>query len=124
MLTFRYEICLVFKAAGLWLDIENKVDDVSQNVLVPGVIPEFIDRGGAGVGAKVQRIIELCEDGVSDLGLRGEAGIEGVGTDKGDLKVSVKIGINSGVTYTPSMAVEGIAKSINNSLSERSHRLR
>ncbi len=104
--------------AGVSLDFENKVDDVSQNVLVPGVIPEFIDHGGAGVGAKVQGFIEFGEDGVSDLGLRGEAGIEGIGTDKGDLKVSGKIGINSGVTFTPSPAVEGIAKLINSSINE------
>jgi hypothetical protein len=104
--------------AGVSLDFENKVDDVSKNVIVPGVVPEFVDHGGGGVGAKVQGFIEFGEDGISDLGLRGEAGIEGVGTDKGDLKISGKIGINSGVTFTPSPAVQGIANSINNSLSE------
>jgi hypothetical protein len=36
-----------------------------------------------------------------------------VGTDKGDLKINGKIGVNSGVDITPSPALENIGKTLN-----------
>ncbi len=102
--------------AGFSLDLSNKVDGVSNNVLVPDEIPEFVDMGGGGVGVKIQGFIEIDINGISDVGLRGEAAIEGVGTDKGDLKINGKMGVNSGVDITPSPALENIGKSLNEAL--------
>ncbi|POY37336.1 hypothetical protein C3K47_06105 [Solitalea longa] len=99
--------------AGISLDLQNKVDDISQNVIVPGKVVELVEFGGGGVGVKAQGFIEIDSDGVSDFGLRGEASVEGVFTDKGDLKISGKMGVNSGVDITPSPAVQGIGNTLN-----------
>ena len=100
---------------GASLDLTNKVEGVSKNEKVPDWVPEIVDMAGGGVGVKMQGFIEFGEDGVSDIGLRGEAAIEGVLTDKGDLKINGKIGVNSGVEITPSPAVENIGKALNES---------
>jgi hypothetical protein len=98
---------------GASLDLSNKEEGVSKNEKVPEWVPEIVDMAGGGVGVKMQGFIEFGEDGVSDIGLRGEAAIEGMGTDKGDLKINGKIGVNSGVEITPSPAVENIGKALN-----------
>jgi hypothetical protein len=99
--------------AGLSLGLDNKVDGVSQNVIVGEDIPVIVELFGAGVGAKMQGFIEIDATGISDVGLRGEAAIEGPATDKGDIKINGKIGVNSGVDITPSPALENIGKALN-----------
>lgn len=98
--------------AGGSLDMHNMVDGVSKNVLVPSFVGSGVDAGGAGVGAKGQFFIEMDGNGVTDLGLRGEAGVEGVLTDKGDVKISGKIGINSGVDVSATPGAIAIGQAI------------
>lgn len=109
--------------AGLSLDLKNKNESgVSQNEIIGEVIPEFVDAAGAGVGTKMQGFIEFGPDGsISDLGIRGEAGIEGGLTDKGDIKVNGKIGVNSGVNVelTPAAQSTSIGKTINEIISTK-----
>lgn len=99
--------------AGMSLDLHNKVGDVSKNVLVPSFVASGVDAGGGGVGAKGQFFIEMDGTGVTDLGLRAEAGVEGVLTDKGDVKISGKIGINSGVDVSATPGAIAIGQAIN-----------
>lgn len=99
--------------AGLSLGLQNKIDDVTQNMIVPDKVIELVEFGGAGVGIKGQGFIEIDGNGISDFGLRGEASLEGVFTDKGDLKINGKMGINSGVDITGSPAVQGIGNILN-----------
>jgi hypothetical protein len=94
-------------AFGAGISAELNEETVSKEVL------EFIDFGGAGVGVKAQGFIEIDANGVSDFGLRGEGAIEGVFTDKGDLKINGKIGVNSGVDITASEGVQTIGKILN-----------
>ena len=98
--------------AGGSLDMHNMVDGVSKNVLVPSFVSTGVDVGGAGVGAKGQFFIEMDGTGVTDLGLRAEAGVEGVFTDKGDVKVSGKIGVNSGVDVSATPGAVAIGQAI------------
>lgn len=100
---------------GASLDLENKdAGGISQNVKVPGIIPEFVDISGGGVGVKLQGFVEIGPNGViSDGGIRMEGSIEGPLTDKGDIKIGGKMGVNSGVQVTTSQAVDDIAQNIN-----------
>lgn len=118
----KFEVEL--EAEGLVLNLErdfvNKKSTIafgagaSLEIDKEGSIGEFIDAGGGGAGTKVQGFIEWDGNGISDIGLRGEASVEGVGTDKGDLKVSGKLGVNSGVDISVSPAVSAIGKALSN----------
>jgi len=101
--------------AGASLDLKNENSaGISQNVKVPGIIPEFVDVTGAGVGVKLQGFVEIGPDGViSDGGMRMEGSLEGALTDKGDIKIGGKIGVNSGVQVTTSQAADTIIENIN-----------
>ncbi len=90
--------------AGASLDLSREEGDIG----------EYVDAGGGGVGVKMQGFIEWDGKGISDIGLRGEAGIEGVLTDKGDLKVSGKLGVNSGVDISVTPGVSAIGKALSN----------
>ena len=93
---------------GMSLDLKNDI--------VPVLIGEIVEFGGAGVGIKGQGFIEWSEGSISDLGLRGDAGIDGAFTDKGDIKIIAKMGVNSGVDISPSPAVISIGKVITEEL--------
>ncbi|MBC6491900.1 hypothetical protein ACFSQD_10750 [Flavihumibacter stibioxidans] len=118
-LVFGYERDFIGKKStlalgvGVSLDMKNENElGQSQNELIGTDIPEFVDAMGAGVGGKVQYFVEVGPDGVSDVGIRAEASLEGPLTDKGDIKVSGKLGINSGVDVTATPAAESIGKTI------------
>ncbi|MBC6493032.1 tetratricopeptide repeat protein [Flavihumibacter stibioxidans] len=88
--------------------------DFDRDDLIGEAIPQFIDLTGSGVGGKFQGFIEFNRDGtIADAGVRGEASLEGPLTDRGDIKVNGKLGVNSGVDVTGSDAANGIADSIN-----------
>lgn len=118
----KFEVEL--EAEGLVLNLErdfvNKKSTIafgagaSLEMDKDNAIAEFVDAGGGGAGTKVQGFIEWDGNGISDIGLRGEASVEGVGTDKGDLKVSGKLGVNSGVDISVSPAVSAIGKALSN----------
>jgi hypothetical protein len=93
---------------GMSLDLKNDI--------VPVLVGEIVEFGGAGVGIKGQGFIEWSDGSISDLGLRGDAGIDGVFTDKGDIKIIAKMGVNSGVDISPSPAVISIGKVITEEL--------
>ena len=104
--------------AGLGLDLANKdAEGISQNSIVADEIPEFVELAGAGVGTKVQGFIEWDNKGViCDGGIRGEASLEGPFSDKGDIKVNGKMGVNSGVEVTATPAAHAVVESINQAI--------
>lgn len=60
-----------------------------------------IDQLGGGAGAKIQGFIEWGSNGVSDIGVSAEAGVDAIGVTDKDVKVVAKIGISSGPQFTP-----------------------
>lgn len=60
-----------------------------------------IDQLGGGAVAKIQGFIEWGSNGVSDIGVSAEAGVDAIGVTDKDVKVVAKIGISSGPQFTP-----------------------
>jgi len=104
--------------AGADVEIEafgQKGDNVG---FVEDAIPQLIEFSGAGAGGKVQAFIEIDSKGeVSDIGIRSEASLEGAWTEKGDIKIGGKMGVNSGVQITGSDAVQPVVQYLNGNIS-------
>lgn len=113
-LVFNMERDFIRKRSTLAFGVGASVD--MKKDMVPQLVQHIVETGGAGAGVKVQGFIEMGGDGFTDGGIRGEAGVEGVGTDKGDIKITGKIGVNSGVDISTTPAVEAIGKFLNETI--------
>jgi hypothetical protein len=106
-------------AMGVGFDIEvngfaGKADQVG---FIEDAIPQLINGSGSGVGGKVQAFVEFGPKGeMSDLGIRAEGSVEGAWSEKGDLKIGGKLGVNSGVQITGSEAAQPIVDYLNGNI--------
>ena len=107
-------------ALGVGIDVEvegfaGKGDPVG---FIEDAIPQLVNISGAGAGGKMQGFIEIGPSGeISDIGIRAEGSVEGAWTEKGDVKINGKMGVNSGVQITGSEAAQPIVDYLNGNIS-------
>ena len=103
---------------GLDVEVEKFAQKGDPTGFIEDAIPQLIEGSGAGAGAKVQAFIEFGPGGeMSDIGMRAEGSVEGAWTEKGDIKINGKIGVNSGVQITGSEAVQPVVDYLNGNIS-------
>lgn len=107
---FKEKTSAIAIGVGAGIEIESKTNSVIEDI---GQIAEVT---GAGVGAKGQVYIEFDKNGsVSDMGIKGEVGLEGPLSEAGDLKIIGKMSVVTGsaeIKATP--AVIAIGQAISN----------